>query len=34
MLRIREFIWIGIGLLFILVTGREKSPPAVPGAGS
>jgi len=31
MLRIREFIWIGIGLLFILITGREKGAPG--GAG-
>ncbi len=34
LLRIREFTWIGVGLLFILVTGREKPSRAAPGAGS
>jgi uncharacterized protein (TIRG00374 family) len=33
MLRIREFIWIGVGLLFIPFTGRENPPPEVPRAG-
>jgi len=34
MLRIREFFWIGIGLVFILFSGREKASPGVPGDDS
>jgi len=33
-LRIREFAWIGIGLLFVLLTAREKPSPGAGGGGS